>query len=105
MTFCITYDVLLSSIRAGSVRLMSPGMATISVPPSFGWPAAAESDGAVDGLPDAPGAALTAGAWDPGALVAGEPPHAATTIAPAASRVPKRSRAIEPPPPAGTRRP
>src|SRR5215204_4738793 len=92
MTFCITYDVLLSSIRAGSVRLMSPGMATTRVPPSLGAPAAGS-----DGELDAPGSAL-AGASDAGALVAVDPPQAATMIAPAASRVPIRSRAIEPPP-------
>jgi hypothetical protein len=84
-TCCATYVEVASSTSAGSVRLMSPGVATTSVPPSFGVPAAdvagaVDGDGAGDGAVDAAGVA-GAGVGD------AAPPQAATrTAAPALVR-------------------
>jgi hypothetical protein len=93
MTFCMTYDELLSSIIAGSVRVMSPGRATTSVPPSL-----TAADGSADG-------ALLSGAVLPlaaGLVAAGDGdaavPQAANMIAVAATNAPIRSRTMKPPP-------
>jgi hypothetical protein len=95
MTCCSTYDELLSSMSAGSVRLMSPGMAAMSVPPAFGAPASA--DGAVDGAVDGSLVAPSDGGAADGALLVAALPHAATMIAVAAMSAPMRVRIMSPP--------
>jgi hypothetical protein len=61
MTWFMTYELLLSSMRAGSVRVMSPGRATTRVPPDFGWP---DGLGASEAGAEAPGVGEAAGVGD-----------------------------------------
>ena len=85
-------------MSAGSVRLMSPGIETTSVPPAFG--AAGVADGATDGAAEAPPEA--GGATDAGAELVVAPPQAAKTIAVTAKSAPMRTRVIAPPPVCGS---
>ncbi len=85
ITFCVTYEVLLSSIIAGSVREMSPGIATTSLPPSL-------IAGAAEGASLA--GAWLAGAWLAGDAVLAAPWQAANRIAVTAITAPVRIRII-----------
>src|SRR3990170_7875574 len=75
MTWFMTYDELLSSMSAESVREMSPGRATMSVPPALGV-----SSGAVVGAGvAAPGGAGGAGGGGGAPGGEGPPPRAPPT--------------------------
>ena len=85
MTFCLTYDELLSSTSAGSVRVMSPGIATTSLPPSL-----IAADGGADGADDAVLGAVVGAVV--GAGVVAVPWQAANRIAATATTAPVRIR-------------